>query len=323
MKIAVGKRINRRSVLVTGAALSAVAAGAWSRSDAAPSGGRDPVEPFGYCLNTSTIHGQGIGIVRQIEIAAQAGYQAVEPWIREIDEYTRSGGSLDDLGKRIRDLGLTVESAIGFPEWIVDDVERRAKGLEELRRNLDIVARLGGKRLAAPPAGATDQAIAPLRAAERYRAILELGADAGVVPQAEVWGFSRSLGRLGEAMLVAMECGHSDACVLPDVFHLYKGGSEFGGIRLMAGDALHVLHVNDYPASPPREIISDAQRVFPGDGVAPLAALFRNLKTIGFRGFLSLELFNREYWKQDPLELARSGLEKTRAVVRAALANNG
>jgi 2-keto-myo-inositol isomerase len=53
--------------------------------------------------------------------------------------------------------------------------------------------------------------------------------------------------------------------------------------------------------------------------VAPLTSVFRDLNAIGFRGALSLELFNRDYWKQDPLSVARTGLEKMRAAVRKSL----
>src|SRR5262245_32294019 len=77
-------------------------------------------EPFGYCLNTSTIRGQKLPLVAEIEIAARAGYQGIEPWVSELDAYMQSGGSLADLSKRIADLGLSVESVIGFAEWIVD-----------------------------------------------------------------------------------------------------------------------------------------------------------------------------------------------------------
>ena len=79
-------------------------------------------------------------------------------------------------------------------------------------------------------------------------------------------------------------------------------------------------HVNDYPAQPPRGQITDAQRVYPGDGVAPLGDIFRMLREIGFRGALSLELFNRDYWRHEPAVVARTGLEKMRAVVRKSLA---
>jgi sugar phosphate isomerase/epimerase len=140
----------------------------------------------------------------------------------------------------------------------------------------------------------------------------------GVVPQVELWGFSKALGRLGEVALVAIESGHPRACILADVYHLYKGGSDFGSIRLLNGAAMHVLHCNDYPAKPPREEITDAYRIYPGDGIAPLKSLFRDLRASGFRGMLSLELFNKEYWMQDGLTVARTGLEKMRAVVRSS-----
>ncbi|MEJ7637620.1 MAG: TIM barrel protein [Singulisphaera sp.] len=171
------------------------------------------------------------------------------------------------------------------------------------------------------PAGATNLP-APdiLRVAERYRDLLELGDQMGVVPQVEVWGFSATLGRLGEAALVAMESGHPRACILHDVYHLYKGGSRLRGLEFLEGSAMHLFHMNDYPADPPRAAINDAHRVYPGDGVAPLRRILRTLRDNGYRGMLSLELFNRDYWRQDALTVARTGLEKMRAVVRESLA---
>src|SRR5438270_9724278 len=60
---------------------------------------------FHYCFNTSTIRGQKLSIVEVVDIVAQAGYQAIEPWINEIEAYVQKGGSLPDLKKRISDLG--------------------------------------------------------------------------------------------------------------------------------------------------------------------------------------------------------------------------
>src|SRR3972149_2664946 len=108
---------------------------------------------FRYCLNTSTIRGQKLSLVEEIEIAAKVGYQAIEPWINEIETYVQQGGKLSDLKKRISDRGLTVESAIGFAEWIVDDDARRTKGLEQARREMELVQQISGKRLQGPAAG--------------------------------------------------------------------------------------------------------------------------------------------------------------------------
>jgi sugar phosphate isomerase/epimerase len=313
--------ITRREALSTSGISVGVVMGRGMTSVAGTVASAADAEPFGYCLNTSTISGQKLGIVEVIEIAAKAGYRAIEPWIRELDEYTRQGGSLRDLGKRLRDLGVSVESAIGFATWVVDDDARREQGFEEAKRNLDMLAQVGGKRLAAPPAGATDVGDLDLsKAAQRYRKLLELGDQFDVVPQVEVWGFSKALQRLSAAAFVAMESDHPKACVLADVYHLYKGGSPFSGLKLMNGGAMHVMHMNDYPADPPRDQIGDAQRVFPGDGVAPLDSIWRTLRDIGFRGFLSLELFNRDYWKLDAAAVARTGIDKMRAAVQRALA---
>ncbi len=276
-----------------------------------------PVAKFQYCFNTSTIRGQKLSLVEEIDIVAQAGYQAIEPWISEIEAYVEQGGSLPDLKKRIADCGLTVESAIGFAEWIVDDDARRFKALEQARHEMDLVQQIGGKRIAAPAAGATDVTdIDYLKVAERYRALLSLGDHIGVVPQVEVWGFSKTLNRLGQAVLVAVESRHPQACVLPDVYHLYKGGSDFTGLALLNGTAIQVFHMNDYPDSPPRAAINDSDRVYPGDGIAPLPKILRTLQDIGFNGHLSIELFNPAYWKQDPQMVARTALDKLKAVVQ-------
>jgi sugar phosphate isomerase/epimerase len=316
--------MQRREVLASGAAVvgAALASSLPREAPAVESlAVESSSEPFGYCLNTSTLRGQGLGIVEELTIAAEVGYQGVEPWIRELQQYVQSGGSLKDLRKRIDDLGLVIPSAIGFAEWIVDDDARRAKGLETARSDMGMLAEIGALRLAAPPSGATrDVHIELPRAAERYAVLCKLGQSAGIAPEVEVWGHSSTLGRLAEAVYVAVASNEPNACLLPDIYHLHKGGSGFQGLSLLGPNAIHVFHVNDYPAEPPIATLADADRVYPGDGVAPLDFIFRTLRDIGFTGMLSLELFNKSYWQQDARLVARTGLEKTRSAVKRALA---
>ncbi len=302
-------------------ALSAGATVLASRSSTLAAETRDDSSsPFKFCLNTSTISGQKLTLVQELELAARAGYDGVEPWLREIEAHVGSGGTLSDLGKRIADLGLKIPSAIGFAEWVVDDAGRRAKGIDQMKRDMEKVRAIGGTRIAAPPVGATDQDNLDLRAAaDRYRVILEAGEELGVVPQVEVWGFSKSVSRLGEAAMVAIQANHPQACILPDVYHLYRGGSDFTGIKLLNGNAMHVFHMNDYPDMPARATITDADRIFPGAGIAPLTSLLRDLRSIGYQGHLSLELFNREYWKLDAGQVVGEGLKRMKAAVAAAM----
>ena len=286
-----------------------------------------PVGTFRYCLNTSTVRdaeGKSRPLADLIDIAAKAGYQAIEPWIGELNDHVKAGGTLKDVRKKCADAGLAVPDAIGFSEWIVEDPDRRKKGLEQAKRDMDLVQQINGTHLAAPPVGATggtskrddpkftQPIVDLLAAADRYRALLELGKSMGVTPIVEVWGFSKTLKRLGEVMLVATECGSPAGCVLPDIYHLYKGGSDFAGLTLLGPSAIGIFHVNDYPKID-RDKIVDADRVYPGDGIAPLKEIFATLKAMNYRGYLSLELFNREYWKQDPHQVAKTGLDRMKA----------
>ncbi len=275
-------------------------------------------DPFKYCLNTSTIRGQNLPITEEIDIAARAGYTGIEPWLGKLNDYKKNGGSLKDLRKRIDDHGLTVESAIGFARWIVDDDTQRQQGMEDAKRDMDLLAQLGAKRIAAPPAGARG-IVEPMAAAERYRTLLNAGEDIGVVPQIEMWGGNKSIGRVSTAIYIALEAGHPNACFLGDVYHTYKGGSDFDALKMLGPQALQVFHWNDYPANPTREKIGDGDRVYPGDGVAPITDIVKGFLQVGATPVLSLELFNKKYWAMPPLEAARIGIKKMKASVAPAL----
>lgn len=271
---------------------------------------------FTYCLNTSTISGQKLGIIKNIETAAKAGYDGIELWINEIKEYLKNGNKLTELAKIIDSSGLKVENAIGFAPWMVDDKEKRRLGLLQLEEEMNWLAALGGKRIAAPPAGVSrDQPIDWMQAGIRYKEALDLGRKTGVMPQLEFWGASGTLFHLSQAMAIATAANDPDARLLPDVYHLFRGGSGFDCLNLIAGSAIEIFHFNDFVAHIPLEKQTDNDRVYPGDGMAPWSKIIPVLNSMNSPKVLSLELFNREYWKQDPLEVAKTGLIKMKKLV--------
>ncbi len=317
---------NRREFLT--AAGLATAAGATLSATTLPATTLTAQEPHDsskasvrYCLNMSTINSSKIPLREQIQIAAKAGYTAVELWLRDVDRYIQEGRDLAALRREINDLGLTVESSIAFGKWIVNDDAERKAGLEQVKKDMANLRALGGRRMAAPPVGATDANSGKLdlnAVAARYRDLLAIGRQFNVLPQIELWGFSHNLSTLAEVLYVAAGADDPDACVLLDVYHLYKGGCNFANMSIVPGPKMHVLHMNDYPSTPPRDAIKDEHRVYPGDGVAPLDYILSQLMRGGFQGVLSLELFNREYWQQPPADVAKKGLEKMQAAVASA-----
>lgn len=278
-------------------------------------------EPFMYAFNTATILGQQLPLPEEINIVQRAGYGGIEPWCRKIHEYVEHGGALTDIRKQLEDAQLSVVGAIAFGDWCSDDEERRRKGLEEMRRDMEAVAAIGGTAIAAPPGGLYNVEKADLYAvAERFGKLCEIGRELGVRPRLELWGGSKTLARLGEVAFVLAECGDPLAECCLDAYHTYKGGSDFAGMTILNGRAIGGYHLNDYPAEPPREKIGDGDRIMPGDGVAPLGQILRTLHEIGYRGALSLEIFNQAYFQKDAYAVAIEGLAKMKLVVRQAFA---
>jgi sugar phosphate isomerase/epimerase len=271
---------------------------------------------FTYALNTGTIRGQKLSVIEQFETAAKAGFDWIEPWMGDLTKFVETGGTLKDLRKRADDLNLKVISGIGFPNWVVNDDAQRAKGVEQLKREMDMLAQLGAPNIAAPPAGVFGKEVKLElnAAAERYRAILEIGMQTGVTPMLEIWGASANLNHLADAAYILAKAAHPNACVLSDVFHMYKGGSAPASLRMFGRSSIRVFHMNDYPAQPPRETANDSHRIWPGDGIAPLKEILGHLAANGSQPVLSLELFNAEYYKLPALEAAKTGLAKLKAV---------
>jgi 2-keto-myo-inositol isomerase len=271
---------------------------------------------FEFCLNTSTIRGQNLGLIKNLEIASRAGYNCVELWISDIKAYIEGGRSTRSLKQIIVDNKLQIANAIGFATWMVDEDEQRKKGFAQMEAEMNILAELGCKRVAAPAFGVkTDKPLDLFKAGERYRQLLDLGRKTGVMPQLEFWGSSKSFYHIGQALMVLAVANDPDGRLLADVFHLFRGGSGFNGLKLLSGSLIEVFHMNDYLSSSPPEQQTDKDRVYPGAGGAPMDQILNDLRNMGGRKILSLELFNAEYWKQDPLTVARTGIENMKKLV--------
>jgi sugar phosphate isomerase/epimerase len=82
----------------------------------------------------------------------------------------------------------------------------------------------------------------------------------------------------------------------------------------MNPSAVDILHMNDYPAGISHEVITDADRIYPGDGIAPIKHILNILRRHDQPLVLSTELFNKKYYMLDALTVAKTALAKMRLV---------
>ena len=109
---------------------------------------------FQYSLNASTI--KTTPILRQIEVAAEAGYAGIELWHDDIDTYLASGGSIQDIRSCVDDRGLTVPMTIYIKDWFQPAGDAHLAAMETAKRKLEQAAAVGAShavagRLLAPP----------------------------------------------------------------------------------------------------------------------------------------------------------------------------
>lgn len=271
--------------------------------------------PWPVCLDTATI--RPASLKEKVRIAAKAGYDAIEPWDGELQKFEAEGGNLKDLGKEIKDNGLFVPSVIGLWNAIPPTKELWDKSLADTRNRMRMASDIGAQHVQTIPntIGANyDQKWA----ADRYRDIIEMGIHDYKLNPALVFVKYFPIKTMGQAVGIALDANHPKAMVIPDVYHMYISEGGFEGIKLLKGESIAIFQFNDAPASPSLDQLNDSHRVYPGDGILPLTQIFKDLKGTGYKGCISLEMYNPEYWKQDLMMVAETGLRKTLEVLQKA-----
>ena len=302
--------LSRRDFLST----SAFAVGGLAWSGATSAHVRQSVS-HRISLNVSTIRPFRLPVDQQIEVCGKAGFDGIELWVSDLEAYREKGGSWRDIASRLKDNRLVLDNIIGFAQWAVDDQSRREAGLQQMKREMEMTAALGGKFIAAPMGGVNRLESSLDVYAERFLRVIETGKEVGVTPLLELWG-AGTLNKLADAVNIVIVTGHPDANLLLDFYHLYRGGNSFDSLNLINLARLPVFHMNDYPSDPPREQLNDRHRVYPGDGICPFNRIIPLMQKGGFQGTFSVELFNEDYCRNNTVEqVLATTLEKTRRIL--------
>ncbi len=278
--------------------------------------------PFRISLNTSTLMAYKLPVDQQIDLVGKAGFNGIELWMRDITTYVDSGGSLASLKEKLQSYNLVLENIIAFSKWCSDNTTERKEALDLMRSEMEMIAELGGTYFAAPVQGIDK--IDPSKFeeyAQRYRAVLEVGDDVGVVPLIELWGMG-ALHKVSDCAQIVIGSEHPKAAMLLDFYHVHRGGNSWETIDTLNAGRFPVIHMNDYPGNPAAELLTDADRVLPGEGVCPFDEVLPKLYAAGFRGGLSVELFNKGYWEtMDAETLLKKCYDTTRMTIEKSMSS--
>ena len=300
---------------IAAASLPGIARAAMPAIDKKEKRYQNGISPWPVCLDTATI--RPASLKDKVKIAAKAGYDAIEPWDGELQKFEAEGGNLKDLGKEIKDLGLFVPSVIGLWNALPPTKELWDASLKDTRNRMRMAAAIGAEHIQTIP-NAVGENYSQKWVADRYRDILEIGINEFNILPALVFVKYFPVKTLGQATGIAMDANHPRAMIIPDVYHMYISEGGFEAIKMLRGESIAIFQFNDAPASPALAELKDEHRVYPGDGILPLEQIFKDLKGTGFKGCISLEMYNPVYWKGDLQNVAETGLRKTLEILKKA-----
>jgi 2-keto-myo-inositol isomerase len=240
---------------------------------------------------------------------ADAGAAAVEAWLPGLEQHLAADPA-DPFAAR----GLTPVAAAYQGGLLLSAGAARQAAFAQFRRRLDVCQRLGIPTLLVaadptpkPDAAALATAVASLTEAARWAA--GFGVTLGLEFRADA-----VVACLETALLVVAECGEANVGVCLDAFHFYKGSSKADDLdRLTPGSVAHV-QLCDVPGLP-REVMTDADRVFPGEGDFRLDVLTTAARRAGYAGPVSVEVPNPMVWAAKPSQAAELALAAVRRFV--------
>lgn len=301
------KELNRRNFIALSTAASAMAAGVGStNSEAAASSG------MFLCMHGATSN--GFDFQTTMEGWARAGITAAEPDLpiaRSFEEANGAGSArrlMDDLG--IRAVSSTNQI------FLEESGPLREQALEDLRWKVELTESLGADRLVAPSAAREEHTVEDYdEVYENLYEAAEIARPHNVALMVEFTRFSRLISTVRTSLNVVRAVDHPNLKFMLDVYHFWAAQSKFEDLDLINPGEVHHVHFEDTPAEPPLEVSTNANRAFPGEGVAPLHRIIDKLVEKGYSRALSLELFDPVVQNTDPFEVATKGIETIRPYI--------
>ena len=275
-----------------------------------------------------SLHPATIRQVDALDVRAEVAHQARFPaWgIRgvEVQRYLDAGHTLDDVTQLCERHGLKISDAGALNDWqwtshppLVNRVAPPGRADEAalwaaVERFFALCATLGVAIVVAVGAGKESGEMDD--AVEGLRAICLRAARWNLRVAYEVLGTGARLRTYGEGWDLVRRTGCSNAGLLLDVFHFYCGGSGLDLLDRIPTDRIFLVRLSDAPSGP-REALSGADRLMPGEGAIPLTDIVCALEAGGYRGYYSVEVVNPAYQSLPALEVARRALTCGAAVL--------
>ena len=248
----------------------------------------------------------GGALDEKLRTIAAAGFDAVE--IFEND-FTSFDGSARDVARMCGDLGLRIAALQPFRDFEGMPEPQRSLAFRRAEKKFDLMGELGTDLLL------VCSNVSPLalggidRAADDFRELGERAANRGLRVGYEALAWGRYVNDYRDAWEIVRRAGHPAIGIILDSFHTLAPGFPVGPIATIPSDRIFLVQLADAPQLD-LDVLSWSRhfRCFPGQGNLPVGDFMKAIESTGYKGPLSLEIFNDQFRAQSTKEVALDGM---------------
>ncbi|MET8806426.1 TIM barrel protein [Streptomyces sp. NPDC004546] len=236
-------------------------------------------------------------LTEKLAAAARAGFGGVEIFENDLLACPLAP---EEIRARCADLGLSIDlyqpmrDVEGVPEGIF------VRNLRRARHKFELMNRLGADTVLVCSSVSPDAVDDDARAAGQLARLAGLAEESGIRVAYEALAWGRHVNTYEHAWRIVEAADHPALGVCLDSFHILSRGSDPKGIEDIPGEKIFFLQLADAPLLA-MDVLqwSRHYRCFPGQGGFDVAGLVRHVLAAGYRGPLSLEVFNDVFRQAD------------------------
>jgi 4-hydroxyphenylpyruvate dioxygenase len=264
------------------------------------------MHPGYLSCTTATFGGK---LPEKLRAMQSAGFVATEFWPRDLFENAEGPGIAIDL---LRETGLAVSAYQALRNFEGLSAKQRGQKLGIAEQLMDQMALVGCDLLVLCSNTDPDSSADHRRIADDLRLLGDLARTRGVRIAYEALSWGKWLRDYRDAWQVIKIADHPQVGMMLDSFHIYALGLPLDGIDAISADKVFLVEIADLPGTSLAPIeISRHYRLFPGEGIAPIDEFLRRVHGIGYKGCLSVEIFNAHYFASVPHEVAARAMRAT------------
>ena len=242
----------------------------------------------------------------KLAAASAAGFHGVELFESDL---LASPWAPERIRQECQRRGLSVDLYQPFPDFEGVPAALFAANLRRAERKFDLLERLGADTLLLTSSESADVVDDDDLAAEHLDELATRADGRGLRIAYEPLAWGRHVNTYAHGWEIVRRADHQALGLCLDSFHIFARGEDITGIHMLPPSKIFHVQLADAPGTG-ADVVERSRhhRLFPGLGSFDLASYVRQILATGYRGPLSLEVFNDVYRQAEPRQAAIDGM---------------